>query len=449
MDHLGPKQSLSTNQSTQDYLIPRKPRLPNQLRKISAKADNRHHLARSPLVSSRGSLGCPPILQRQDHCRSKSAPPFQGSVQKMLGVFHRETSLPQLDPQAPTTKHFSSFSPLIPRPCKAQRQDGSPPKVPQGEPQDLDLPGCPPRANSIPTTPLENRSVDRCVFIWMGCSLRQRSPLPGTMVQGRDSSAYQRPGSVGSDQDNRNLKPQQPTHFSPHRQRGGEIRHQQPQIESPSIIPSPIHAMSSQVPQPQHHGLQDTVVPKPVSGRPQQGPPSSDGMVTPSGSLRQDNSLEGSSRSGPNGNDSQQEGRILCIPPSSPSGGSHRRVNSGLEQMESSVCLPPEDIHDATSPQAPLIPKPRGPRSSLATSSSMVPRTLQKGRRPFAPSRPARTIRTLRKSLKWLPKLRAMDRLHFLKEVYTASKGATVARLPGPRLQKILHQSSRDSLEGI
>ena len=95
--------------------------------------------------------------------------------------------------------------------------------------------------------------------------------------------------------------------------------------------------------------------------------------------------------------------------------------------MESSVCLLPEDVHDATSPQAPLVPVPRGPRNSLATISSVVPRTLQKGRRPFAPSRPARTIRTLRKSLKWLPKLRALDRLHFLKEVYTASRGATVA----------------------
>ena len=91
------------------------------------------------------------------------------------------------------------------------------------------------------------------------------------------------------------------------------------------------------------------------------------------------------------------------------------------------VCLPPEDFHDATSPQAPLVPVPRGPRSSLATFSSVVPRTLQKGRRPFAPLRPARTIRTLRKSLKWLPKLRALDRLHFLKEVYTASRGATLA----------------------
>ena len=145
--------------------------------------------------------------------------------------------------------------------------------------------------------------------------------------------------------------------------------------------------------------------PKHNSGRPQQGPPPSDRMVDPSGGLRQDNSLEGSSRSGPNGNDSQQEGRNIRMPCSSPGSGCHRRDNSELEQMESSVCLPPEDVHDASSPQAPLVPVPPGPRSSLATISSVVPHTLQKGRKPFAPSRPARTIRTLRKSLKWLPKL--------------------------------------------
>ena len=55
------------------------------------------------------------------------------------------------------------------------------------------------------------------------------------------------------------------------------------------------------------------------------------------------------------------------------------------------------------------------------------------GRKPFAPSRPARTIRTLRKSIKWLPKLRALDRLHFLKEVYPAPicANSLVGTFPG------------------
>ena len=77
-------------------------------------------------------------------------------------------------------------------------------------------------------------------------------------------------------------------HISPHQQRSGEVCHKQSQIKSTSLIPSPIHAMSSpQTPQPQHYGLQDTIVPKPDSGRPQQGPHPSDGMVTPSGGLWQ------------------------------------------------------------------------------------------------------------------------------------------------------------------
>ena len=167
------------------------------------------------------------------------------------------------------------------------------------------------------------------------------------------------------------------------------------------------------------------------------------------GGLRQNNSLEGSSKSGPNGNDSQQEGRNIRISSSSPGSGCHRRDNGGLDQMESSVCLPPEDVHDASSPQAPLVPVPRGPRSSLATISSVVPCTLQKERKPFAPSRPARSIRTLKKSLKWLPKLRVLDRLHFLKEVYTAPRGANGGQLPGPRLQEILHKPGSNILEGI
>ena len=161
-----------------------------------------------------------------------------------------------------------------------------------------------------------------------------------------------------------------------------------------------------------------------ISGRPQQGLPPSNGIVAPSGGLRQDYSLEGSSTSGPNGNDSQQEGGILCIPLSSPDGGSHRRVNSGLEQMESSVCLPPEDIHDATSPQSSTRTKTTGPSYFLGYQQLHGSPHSSKGRRPFAPSRPARTIRSLRRSLKWHPKLQTVDRLHFLKEVFTAPRGA-------------------------
>ena len=240
----------------------------------------------------------------------------------------------------------------------------------------------------------------------MGRTFRQRPLLPGTVVQRGDSPSHQRLGISCNNQDDRVLGPQQPTHLALHRQRGGEICYKQSPIKSPSDLSSPNHAMSPpKVPQPQHHGLQDPLVSKLDSGHTQLRPPSTDGMVSPTGSLQQDNSLEGSSRSGPNGNNSQQESRSICIPSSSSSSYSHRREIGGLKQMDTSVCLPPEVIHNAASPQAPLIPVPRGSRGSLATNSSLVPRTIQKGRRPFTTSRPAQTIRTLRKSFKWLPKL--------------------------------------------
>ena len=93
--------------------------------------------------------------------------------------------------------------------------------------------------------------------------------------------------------------------------------------------------------------------------------------------------------------------------------------------MEASLHLPSKEVHHPSSSQAPVVQIPRGVHRSLAAFSSLVPRT--QGRRPLASARPARTIRSLRKSVKWLPKLRTLERIQFLKEVYTASRGNKVA----------------------
>ena len=95
--------------------------------------------------------------------------------------------------------------------------------------------------------------------------------------------------------------------------------------------------------------------------------------------------------------------------------------------METGVHLPPEEVHNATTSQTPVLQISLGVHHSLATYISLVPRTLPKGRRPLTPARSARTIGMLRKRIKWLPKLWEMDRIHFLKEVYTTIRGANVA----------------------
>ena len=115
-----------------------------------------------------------------------------------------------------------------------------------------------------------------------------------------------------------------------------------------------------------------------ISGCPQQGLPPSNGIVAPSGGLRQDYSLEGSSRSGPNSNDSQQEGGILCIPFPHPTEAAIDVLTVDWNRWNQVYVFPPKTFMMLLLPKAPLVPNPRGPRSSLATSSSMVPRTLQR-----------------------------------------------------------------------
>ena len=159
----------------------------------------------------------------------------------------------------------------------------------------------------------------------------------------------------------------------------------------------------------------------------QQGPSPNDGMVSPHERLQQNHCLERRGGGGPNGDSPQQEGGDvrLSSPPSS--SGSNRRQDGRLEHLEASLHLPSKEVHHPTSSQAPVVQIPRGVHRSLAAFSSLVPRTLPKGRRPLASARPARTIRSLRKSAKWLPKLRTLDRIQFLKEVYTATRGDKVA----------------------
>ena len=248
------------------------------------------------------------------------------------------------------------------------------------------------------------------------------------MVKTGGESAHQHLGSPSSNQGVRISRPLQHSHLLALRQRGGKIHHQQAQIGGTCTLPLPCHAVSSlQTPQPQHHCLQDPVLPEPDSRCTQQGPSAHDGMVSPSGDFQQDHSMERASGRRPDGNSLQQKGRNVRVSSPTSSGGSHRMKDSRLEQMEAGVLLPPEEVHHAAPSQAPVLQVPRCSHRPLATRSSLVPHTLPKGRRPLTSAHSARTICTLRKSHKWLPKLRTMDCLHFLKEVYTASRGLKVA----------------------
>ena len=372
-------------------------------------------------------MGRSSFLQRENYLRSKSAPPRQSSFQKKLGILHREISIPRPDSQAPAPKYLPLIAPSVPGPSQAQGQEGSFSREPQGGPQALNDAVLSSRANALPTAPAQDRPLDRCVFVWLGSTHRQRPLLPRSMVKTGGKSTHQHLGSPSSNQGVRVSRPLQHSHLLAHRQRGGEICHQQAQIKGTSTLPLPFHAVSSpQTPHPQHHCLQDPVLHEPDSRCAQPGPSAHDGMVSPSGDFQQDHSMERTRGGRPDGNSLQQKGRNVRVS-SSTSSGCHRCENSRLEQMESGVHLPPEEVHHAAPSQAPVLQVPRSSHRSLATRSSLVPRTLPKGRRPLTSAHSARTICTLRKNLKWLPKLRTMDRLQFLREVYTATRGPKVA----------------------
>ena len=240
-------------------------------------------------------------------------------------------------------KHFSSGSPSIPSPGQAQGQEGSTPRSSQREPQALDLTSSSPRSNALPSAPTQDRPLDRCVFIWLGSTLRRGSFLPRSLDQAGAGASHQHPGSVSGNQGNRSPGPQQPTHFPPHRQRSSQVCHQQTQVKSDGSPPVPLQAVPpAQLQQPQHHRLQDPVLPEPNSGCAQQGSSSPNRMVPSTGDLQHDHSMERPSGSGSNGHNLQQKSGSICLPPTTSSSRGSGCEISGLEQMGASVCLPPK-----------------------------------------------------------------------------------------------------------
>ena len=376
LDHLGPEQDRPADQPPQDYLNPKELVFPHKLRKISANSSFRPNLARSPLVLTEWPPFFSSLLpSRKKFLKSKSAPPCQKDLQKKVGVLYGEISLPRSNPQAPASKNFSPSSPSVPSPDQAQGQEGSTPRSSQGKFQTIDFSCSPTRSNALPSAPTKDRPLDRCVFIWLGSTLRRRSLLPRALDQTGTRTSHQHAGSASSHQGYRSPEPRWPAHLSSHRQRSSEVCHKQTQVESVSTPLVPLQAMPpAQLQQPQHHRLQDPVLPEPNSGCAQQGSSSPNRMVPSSGDFQQNHCLERPSGGGPNDYNTQQKGGIVCLPDTTSSGCSNRREDGRLEQVDASVCLPPEEVHNATPSQTPHL---------------QTPRSLHRPRQPTAPWFPA------------------------------------------------------------
>ena len=186
-------------------------------------------------------------------------------------------------------------------------------------------------------------------------------------------------------------------------------------------------------------------VPKPDSGCPQQGPPPSDGRVAPLGGLRQDNSLEGSSRSGPNGNDSQEEGRNICIPFPHPAAAAIDVITVVWNRWNQLYVFPPKTFMMQLFPKLLLYQYHGVLVAPWHPSAPWFPALFKRAENHLH----LRVQLVRSESLKWLPKLRMLDHLLFLKRSLYRVQRCHSGQLSSPHLREIPHKPGRHSLEGI
>ena len=122
----------------------------------------------------------------------------------------------------------------------------------------------------------------------------------------------------------------------------------------------------------------------------------------------------------PNGNELPRKTPSLLVPSSGPNNCGMQRSSLELEPMAANISVPTEVAHTDRNDQASNLPEPRSHHSPVVSSGDMVPLHLEQITLPVAPAPTG-------SNKKWTARLREVDRLQFLKEVFASSLGETVA----------------------
>ena len=135
-------------------------------------------------------------------------------------------------------------------------------------------------------------------------------------------------------------------------------------------------------------------------------------MVLSPGNLRQNYSMERLGGSGSNGNNSQQEGRSICLPLPHPAAATIDVKSVDWNRWRQVYIFPPRKFITR------LLPKLQTYKfcgifiAPWQPTAPWFPALFQRAEDHLhLYTHTARAIGTLRKSAKWLPKLRTMDRI--------------------------------------
>ena len=148
--------------------------------------------------------------------------------------------------------------------------------------------------------------------------------------------------------------------------------------------------------------------------------PSFSRMGNPSGDLSETNQFTGPYGSRSDGNTTEHQTDSIRVPTSRSSSNSSQCPCSGLESVERNLYIPPKMAHPDSNRITSELQVPRLNNPPMVSSRSVVPLHYEKHTQVLETF-------TTRPNEKWTARLREVDRIQFLREVFTSTLGEKTA----------------------
>ena len=402
-----------------DEGIPILPGIHHQQQENSGHSHIRYGLARGPLAGLKRRMGHP-SRERQQPKKNHSILPWSPILlSQRMGEINRcsEFRLPNTIPyKAHSSTPIEASTPRISLEKGPTKDNPSPFK--ECSPT-MARPYCPKKNRVLQPSRSDDPPLDGCVNNRMGGSHRVSFSLRPLVIPG-NQDAYQPTRSPSSKIFHRTLGTQTDYDTPIYRQCSSPLLDKEVISEIPSPPPGGYKANSTPSQQePEDRHIQDFNSAQLQSRWSQQTNPPNRLGSSP-GDLQRSHIMEREHGDRSYGDGREQQAPSLSIPkPRSTS--SRVQCNSmELEPMESNLHLSPEVADSHSHQEAPDIQEPRSDHSASLHVGSLVPLHSVENAVPEG------TV-SRRSSTEWTSRLREVDRLQFLKELYAQDFGHTIS----------------------
>ena len=390
-----------------------------QFREVTNFPHTEPHMVGHSLELTKGPVEDPPHSTVRHYTTSGDSSAKEECITPTVGELCRQISICLPNTQGPTAPQSTLGSPTVDQHCSVQGSGSPSPSFSPLTPQTMDQ-SCHLQTGAVLLTSPYAHNLDRCIELGLGSSFFDGPSSPGSLVPQRKEPPHKSPGDKGSSPCPTKFPSPQHLSVDQDRQRSHSPLSIEKFLEE-FLAPGGVDKDFDFLPNQQNSplGLKDTFTSELCSRPPQQGFPPEIRVESTTRRVPTDPQVAWPSGSGSDGNPIQQPTSEICLPLPPPTGGSSGCSNNLLVNMEAPLHFSPSSTSVHHHYEAEQLPSPRRTDCTKCALPTVAPTTSSISKKDLAPLKAthSRSPRPVDRGL--LPLLRDMDRLQFLRYLWS------------------------------